>query len=73
MERITPGEVDRLLRQHLRRRSDMGLSNALTAMIFEPHNPFSIEPRRKLHRWFVLFVPSLVAVVAAFGYFNFLN
>jgi hypothetical protein len=73
MERITPGEVERLLRQHLRRRSDMGLSNALTAMIFEPHNPFSIEPRRKPHRWFVLFVSSLVAVVAAFGYFNFLN
>ena len=73
MERITPVEVDRLLRQHLRRRSDMGLSNALTAMIFEPHNPFSIEPRRKPHRWFVLFVSSLVAVVAAFGYFNFLN
>jgi hypothetical protein len=73
MERITPGEVERLLRQHLRRRSDMGLWNTLTAMIFEPHNPFSIEPRRKPHRWFVLFVSSLVAVVAAFGYFNFLN
>lgn len=70
MERITPGEVDRLLRQHLRRRSDMGLWNALTAMIFEPH---STEPRRKPHRWFVLFVLSLVAAVAAFGYFNFLN
>jgi hypothetical protein len=73
MERITPGDVNRLLRQHLRRRSDMGLWNALTAMIFESHNPFSIEPRRKPHRWFVLFVVNLVAAVAAFGYFNFLN
>jgi hypothetical protein len=73
MERITPGEVDRLLRQHLRLRSDLGLWNTLTAMIFEPHNPFSTEPRRKPHRWFVLFVLSLVAAVAAFGYFNFLN
>lgn len=73
MERITPGEVDRLLRQHLRRRSDMGLWNALTAMIFEPHNSFSTEPRRKPHCWFVLFVVSLVAAFAAFGYFNFLN
>ena len=73
MERITPGEVDRLLRQHLRLRSDLGLWNTLTAMIFEPRNPFSTEPRRKLHRWFVLFVLSLVAAVAAFGYFNFLN
>ena len=73
MERITPGEVDRLLWQHLRSRSDMGLWNALTAMIFEPHNPFSIEPRRKPHRWFVLFVLSLVAALSAFTYFNFLN
>jgi len=73
MKRITPGEVDRLLRQHLRLRSDMGLWNALRAMIFEPHNPFSAEPRRKPHRWFVLFVVSLVVAVAAFGYFNFLN
>jgi hypothetical protein len=73
MERITPGEVDRLLRQQFRRRSDMGLWNALRAMIFEPHNPFSTEPRRKPHRWFVPFVLSLIAAVAAFGYFNFFN
>jgi hypothetical protein len=73
MERITPGEVDRLLRQHLRRRSDVGLWKALTAMIFEPHNPFSTEPRRKLHLWFVLFVVSLVAALTAFAYFNFSN
>ena len=73
MGRITPGEVDRLLRQYLRRRSDMGLWNALTAMICEPHNPFSTEPRRKPQRWFVLFVVSLAGAVAAFGYFNFLN
>jgi len=73
MERITQGDVDRLLRQQFRRRYDLGLWNALRAMIFEPHNPFSTEPRRKPHRWFVLFVLSLVAAVAALGYFNFLN
>jgi hypothetical protein len=73
MERITPGDVDRLLRQHFRRRSDMGLWNALTAMIFEPHNPFSTEPRRKPHRWFVLFVVSLAAAFATFACFNLLN
>lgn len=73
MERITRGEADRLLRQHLRLRSDLGVWNALTAMIFEPQNPYSTEPRRKPHRWFVLFVLSLVSAVAAFGYFNFLN
>lgn len=73
MERITPGEVDRMLQQHLRHRSDMGLWNALRAMIFEPQNPFSTEPQRKPHRWFVLFVVSLVAALSAFTYFNFLN
>jgi hypothetical protein len=73
MERIMPGDVDRLLRQHLRLRSDLGLWNTLTAMIFEPHNLFSTEPRRKPHRWFVLFVFNLVAALAAFAYFNFLN
>lgn len=73
MEKITPGEVDRMLRRHLRRRSDLGLWNALTALIFEPQNPFSTESRTKPHRWFVLFVVSLVAALAAFGYFNSLN
>jgi len=62
-----------LLRQHLRLRSDLGLWNALTAMIFESHNPFSTEPRRKPQRWFVVLVVNLVAVLAAFAYFNFLN
>jgi len=65
--------MDRLLRQHLRLRSDLGLWNALAAMIFESHNAFSTEPRRKPHRCFVLFVVNLVAALAALAYFNFLN
>jgi hypothetical protein len=73
MERITPGDVDRLLRQHLRRRSDMGLWNALTAMIFEPKNPFGHKERRIPQRWFVLLLVSLFAAVVAFVYFDFWN
>ena len=68
-----PKEVDRMLRQHLRRHSDLGVWNALRAMVFEPSNPFAAESRRKPQRWFVLIVMSSVAAVAAFVYFNFLN
>lgn len=73
MGRITPEEVDRMLRQHLRRRSDLGLWNALTAMFFKPNNPFATQFRRRPQRWFVLLAVSSVTAVAAFVYFNFLN
>jgi hypothetical protein len=73
MEPITAREVDRFLRQHLRRRSDLGLWNALAARIFEPRNPFEIRPRRKMQRWFVLFVMSSIGAFAGFVYFNFVN
>jgi len=73
MERITAGEVGRVLRQHLRQRSDLGLWNALAERIFEPHNPFATESRRKPQRWFVLFVVSSFAALTAFVCFNFLN
>jgi hypothetical protein len=74
MEGITPKEVDRMLQQHLRQRSDLGLWNASVAKIFEPHNPFeSGSSRRKPQRWFVLFVVSSVAAAAALAYFNFWN
>ena len=70
MERITPGEVDRLLRQHLRYRSDLGVWNAFAQKIFEPRNPFETGARRRPARWFVLFVLSSAAALCAFVYFN---
>jgi hypothetical protein len=73
MERITPKEVDRVLREHLRHRSDLGLWKLLAARIFEAQNPFETRPQRKPQRWFVLFAASSAAAVAAFVYFNFLN
>lgn len=73
MERITPEDVDQMMRQYHDRRSDMGLGNALRAQIFEPQNPFESSSRRKPQRWFVLFVVSSTAAVAAIVYFNFLN
>jgi hypothetical protein len=73
MDRITPKEVNRTLRQCLRRRSDLGVWNALAAKILEPQNPFGRGERRTPHRWFVLLLVSLFAAVIAFVYFNFWN
>jgi hypothetical protein len=73
MDRITPKEVHRMLRQSLRRRSDLGLWNAVAAQILEPQNPFGHGERRTPQRWFVLLLVSLFAAVIAFVYFNFGN
>ena len=70
MDRITPKEVNRMLRQRLRRRSDLGLWNAVAAKILEPQNPFGHGERRTPERWFVLLLVSLSAAVIAFVYFN---
>ena len=70
MDRITPEDVDRMLRQWLRRRSDLGLWNTVAAKILEPQNPFGHGERRTLERWFVLLLVSLSAAVIAFVYFN---
>lgn len=62
-----------MLRQCLRRRSDLGLCNAVAEKILEPKNPFGHEERRIPQRWFVLLLVSLFAAVIAFVYFNFWN
>jgi hypothetical protein len=73
MDKVTPAEVDRMLRKYLCVRPDLGLWNALAAQIFEAQSPFETQSRRKLQRWFVLFVVSSTAAIAAFAYFNFVN
>jgi hypothetical protein len=73
MDRITPKEVNRMLRQCLRRRSDLGVWNAVAAKILEPKNPFGDGGRRTPQRWFVLLVVSSFAAVVAFVYFNLWN
>jgi len=62
-----------MLRQCLRRRSDLGLWNAVAEKILEPKNPFGHEERRIPQRWSVLLLVSLFAAVIAFVYFNFWN
>lgn len=64
-----------MLRQCLRRRSDLGPWNAVAATILEPKNPFGQgqRERRRPQRWFVLLLVSSFAAVIAFVYFNFWN
>ena len=62
-----------MLRQNLRRRSDLGFSNAVTAIILEPRNPFEPKARRKPQRWVLLALLSWLAAISAFVYFNFTN
>ena len=75
MDGIKPKDVDRMLRQCLRRRSDLGLWNLVAAKILEPQNPFGQgeRERRTPQRWFVLLLVSLFAAVIAFVCFNFGN
>ena len=62
-----------MLRQCLRRRSDLGVWNAVAAKILEPKNPFGDGGRRRPQRWFVLLLVSSFAAVVAFVYFNLWN
>ena len=62
-----------MLQQCLRRRSDLGLWNAVAAKILDPQNPFGHGEGRTPERWFVLLLVSLFTAVIAFVYFNFWN
>ena len=73
MDGIKPKDVDRMLRQCLYRRLDLGLWNLVAARILEPKNPFGDGGRRRPQRWFVLLLVSSFAAVIAFVYFNFWN
>jgi len=73
MDGIKPKDVDRMLRECLRRRSDLGLWILVAAKILEPKNPFGDGGRRRPQRWFVLLLVSSFAAVIAFVYFNLWN
>jgi hypothetical protein len=72
-EPLTVKEVHAMLEQELRNRSDLGLWNAVSKLVLDPKNPFEPEPIRKPRRWFVFFLISGMAAIAAFSYFNIWN
>jgi hypothetical protein len=71
MKQITPKEVDHMLRQHFRSRSDLGFWKVVEAKVLEPQNPFGPRTRRKPQRWFVVLLIASLSVIAAFVHFNF--
>jgi len=72
-EEITPKEVYAMLRDDLRKRSDLGLGKAVADHLLEPRSPFGPNSVRRPQRWFVLFSIVSLAAVGAVVYFNFWN
>lgn len=59
--------------EHLRRRPELGLRNAIANLILEPRNPFDRRARRRLKKDFMILASLLAAAVGAFVYFNFVR
>ena len=62
-----------MLREDLRKRSDLGLRRAVAQHLLEPPNPFDPNSSQRPQRWFVLSCIVSLAAVGAVVYFNFWN
>jgi len=62
-EELTVGEVHEMLRQHLSKRSDLGIWNAVVTQVLCSRNPFEPESARKPQPWFVLFSTLLLVAI----------
>ena len=72
-QELTVEEVHAMLSQHLSKRSDLGIWNAVVTRALSSRNPFEPESVRKPRPWFVLFSTLSLAAIGAFVYFNFWN
>ena len=72
-EQITAKEVCLMLRDALRKRSDLGLHKTVARYLLEPLNPFDPNSVRRPQRWFVLSCLVSSAALGAVVYFNFWN
>jgi hypothetical protein len=70
---LTVGEVHAMLEQHLSKRSDLGIWNAVVTRLLSSRNPFEPESTPKPQPWFVLLSTLLLAAIGAFVYFNLWN
>jgi len=60
-----------MLRDALRKRSDLGLHKAVARYLLEPLSPFDPNSVRRPQRWFVLSGLVSSAALGAVVYFNF--
>jgi hypothetical protein len=70
-QRITPEQARTWFAEHLKRRLDYGLGNAVLSLMFHPGNPFSPKQRRKFKTEFLLGVAWIGVAIALFVFFNF--
>jgi hypothetical protein len=69
-EQITTDEVRLMLRDALRKRSDLGLHKTVARYLLEPLSPFDPNSTRRPQRWFVLSGLVSSAALGAVVYFN---
>lgn len=69
-EQIKVGQVHELLREYLRRRSDLGIGRGLFDLVLESPNPFDSKRKRLRKRWFVLLLLLAASGFGCFVYFN---
>lgn len=69
-EQIKARQVQELLREYLRRRSDLGIGRGLFDFVLESPNPFDSKRKRLPKRWFVLSVLLGASGFGCFVYFN---
>jgi len=72
-EELTVGKVHAMLEQHLSKRSDLGIWNAVVTRVLTSRNPFEPESARQPQPWFVLFSTLSLVAIGAFVYFNLWN
>ena len=72
-EELTVGKVHAMLEQHLSKRSDLGIWNAVDYASLDLRNPFEPESAGRPQRWFVLFSTLGWSPSEPFVYFNLWN
>ena len=70
---VTRQEVQMWFEDYFRNRPELGLGNAILAMILEPANLFEPKKPRFPKKSFVLLAIWLLGVLGVFVYFNLLS
>lgn len=66
----TAKEIERWLRDDLRRHHDVGVGSAVLNLLFEPRNPFNPKQRRRPRKLAVLICLVVFSMAASFAYFT---